>query len=481
MRGRNAGNTQHLTRGYKVALDPTPAQERLLRSYCGAARFAYNHTLAEITTNLEARRKERETGCAEEDLSPGLSWSAFSLRKRFNGTKSEVAPWSGEVAKHCFDTGIKDVADALANWSSSKRGVRKGRSVGFPRYKSRHRSKLSVSFVELNHQLSWLREDRHHVRLMLPQALRQSANPRVRHKVLALQWVHTHESLRRLYRLVETKKATIQKVTISYSGGRWWASFSLRLDAPLPRRSQAHTGGICGIDLGIAHLATLSGPVPGLTDEAGHIPNPAPLETRMARLQKLDRKLSRATRGSRNHAKLKRRRARLHAAIAQTRSLALHQVTTQLAARFDVLAIEDLNVAGMTRSTLARRILDASFGEFAHQIIYKASGYDHRVVLVDRFYPSSKTCSTCGAVTAKLLVGERVFHCEGCATTIDRDTNAAINLKDQARLALAHEALASPEGQARETILAGLRPERRNGDRRSDKTPALAEARSCGG
>lgn len=391
-----------------------------------------------------------------------------------------MAPWSAEVAKHCFDTGIRAAADALSYWNTSKKGTRKGARMGFPHCKSRHRSKLSVSFVELNHQLSWLGDDRHHVRLMLPQALRQSADPRTRRKVLALQWIHTNGSIRRLIRLVETKKAAIQKVTISYSGGRWWASFSLRLSAPPARRPSKHTGGICGIDLGVRHLAALTEPVPGLTDETGHIPNPHHLDTRIAKLQSLDRKLSRACRGSANHVKLKRRRARLHASIAQTRSLSLHHITTQLAARFDVLAIEDLNISGMTHSTLARQILDASFAEFRYQLLYKASEYNHRVVLVDRFYPSSKTCSSCGVVTAKLPLKDRVFVCEECGTTIDRDINAAINLRDQALLALAQEALEGVRAKSRPTILAGLRPERLNGDQRTGKTLAVAGARTAG-
>ncbi len=160
------------TRGVVFTLDPTPGQERLLRSYAGAARFAYNWAVAvgEVSENLSVRRAQRDAGVAEADLTPALSWSAFGLSKLWNETKTEVAPWWQEVSMHAFRSGIRAVADALGNFSDSKKGERKGTKVGFPHRKSRRRSTPSVSFVEINHQLSWLNPNRHGVRLMLPQS-----------------------------------------------------------------------------------------------------------------------------------------------------------------------------------------------------------------------------------------------------------------------------------------------------------------------
>lgn len=214
-----------VTRAVVFTLDPTPAQERLLVSYCGAARFAFNWALGQVTDNLAVRAAEREAGVTEADLTPAVSWSMFSLRKRLNGAKADVAPWHHEVAKHCFDTGINQAATPLRNWSASRTGKRRGRPVGFPRFKSRRRVVMSVSFVELNHQLSWLHEGRHAVRLMLPQS---TPDRDVRQRRSQLAWIHTVESTRRVYRLVESGRATIQKVTIVQRGGRWQVSFMVR-------------------------------------------------------------------------------------------------------------------------------------------------------------------------------------------------------------------------------------------------------------
>jgi putative transposase len=319
------------TRGWRFALDPTPSQERLLVSYCGAARFAYNWALGEVTTNLQQRARERDVGVAEAELTPAVSWSKFALSKQWNATKDTAAPWWHEVSMHAFRSGITAAADALKNWWESKRGVRAGRPIGFPRHKSRRRTPLSVSFVEINHQLSWLAPDQHHVRLMLPQSTPDRAVTRRREQ---LAWIHTVESTKKLRRLVESGRATIQKVTIAKRGGRWWMSFQVRhVATPTPRPAKRR-GAIVGVDVGVRHLATLSQPVPGLTDEHGHVANPHVLDADLRRLQRLDRQLARCVKGSKNQTRLRHRRARLHGRITQTRDLHLHRVTKVLADSF---------------------------------------------------------------------------------------------------------------------------------------------------
>ena len=218
-----SGNNQgYNTRGVVFTLDPTLAQDRLLRSYAGAARFAYNWAITRVSENLALRQVERAAGVPEAELNPVFSWSAYSLGKAWNEAKAEVAPWWAEVSMHAFRSGTAAAASALANFSASRKGERRGRPVGFPRHKSRRHSTPSISFVEINHQLSWLHPSRHGVRLMLPQS---SPEPDIRRRRSQLEWIHTVESTRRLYRLVESGRATIQKVTISYRGGRWQAAF----------------------------------------------------------------------------------------------------------------------------------------------------------------------------------------------------------------------------------------------------------------
>jgi hypothetical protein len=187
-----------LTRGVVFVLDPTPAQERLLRSYAGAARRAHNSTLDQVKANLSTRSAEREAGIAETQLTTSLSWSPFSLNKLWNATKESEAPWWREVSMHTFRSGIADAAAGLSNFSDSKKGARAGRPMGFPRFKSRNQSTPSIGFVEINHQLSWLSPSRHGIRLMLPQS---SPDPDIRRRRDQLMWLHTTSSTRRLYNL----------------------------------------------------------------------------------------------------------------------------------------------------------------------------------------------------------------------------------------------------------------------------------------
>jgi putative transposase len=114
----------------RFALDPTPAQERALRSHCGAQRFAYNWGLARITANLAQRAAERSYGIPEQELTPPASWSAWSLRKEFSAVKDRVAPWWPENSKEAYASGLANLASALGNWKASRDGTRKGPKAG---------------------------------------------------------------------------------------------------------------------------------------------------------------------------------------------------------------------------------------------------------------------------------------------------------------------------------------------------------------
>ena len=271
--------------------------------------------------------------------------------------------------------------------------------------------------------------------------------------------MHVHGSTRRLYRLVESGKASIQQVTFCRDGGRWWVSIAVRLAAPVVKPRRKTRGDVVGVDVGLRHLATLSCPVEGLTDQHGHVPNPRCCRTSCAGCGSSTVALARAenvvrrTTGSSSQ-----RRARLHGSVARTRHLLLHRLTRELAATFDAVVVEDLNVAGMTNR---RRRLGRSWRMLASpscvgQLAYKTPEHGHQLVVVDRWFPSSKTCSSCSSVKAKLELWERTYTCSSCGHIIDRDLNAARNLEAEGR-----------------KILAGLRPERRNGDPRPGKTASF--------
>jgi putative transposase len=456
---------RYTTRAIVLNLDLSRSQERLTYSYTGARRFSYNWVIGVVRENLETRSAERAEGVNTDELTPALSWSAYSLNKAFNAVKEDVAPWWREVSMHALRSGIADAATALAHFNDSQKGTRTGRRIAFPGFKSRSRSVPSVSFVEINHQLSWFHPDRHHVRLMLP---RYSPDTDVRRKSADLAWIHTTESTRRIYNLVGQGRARIQKVTISQRGGRWQASFSMRYLAGLPVRKplarSVRQGGIVGLDAGLTHLATLDQVVNGLTDEAGHIVNTRVFENQLKRLAKLNRAWSRSQKGSKNRSKLRQRRARLHGRITKTRALALHRVTNVLVDCFDAVAIEDLALAAMSNHKLhlGRSLADASLGELRRQLAYKCADRGTTLLMVDRFYPSSKTCSRCGEVKAKLALSTKVFDCGSCGTSLNRDVNAARNI--------AQEGARLFSGSSVETYVAGLRPETRNADPRSYKT-----------
>src|ERR1019366_1050148 len=132
---------------YRFAMDPTPAQERALRSHAGAARVAFNWALARVKANLGQREAEKSYGITGDDLTPSISWSLYSLRKDWNTAKGEFAPWWAECSKEAFNTGLDQLARALGNWGDSRKGKRKGRAMGFPRFKSKRKARPSIRFT----------------------------------------------------------------------------------------------------------------------------------------------------------------------------------------------------------------------------------------------------------------------------------------------------------------------------------------------
>ena len=209
--------------------------------------------------------------------------------------------------------------------------------------------------------------------------------------------------------------------------GRWYVTFAV--DVAEPARP-APTGQTVGVDVGLTDFATLS------TGE--RIPNPRHLAKRARNLARYQRRMARCARGSANRAKAKQRVARAHSKVRAARQDFLHKTSTDLVRRFDRIGIEDLNVAGMVRNhSLARAISDVGWAEFRSLLEYKAELAGRQLIAVDRWYPSSKTCSTCGHLLASLSLGTRHWTCPGCGTRHDRDWNAAKNLDTAAGLVAA--------------------------------------------
>jgi putative transposase len=412
---------------YRFALDPTPSQERALRSHAGAARKAFNWALARVRANLDQREAEVTYGIAEDDLTPYVDWSFYGLRKAWNQVKDVVAPWWRENSKEAYATGLRQVADGLKNWSASRRGRRKGRAMGFPGFRSRHKAKPSVRFTTgaLRH------EDGHAVLPILGRI-----------------------------KLHETGRAVVGRIlaaTVRYERGRWFVAFTVERDGQVGEPPATDPDAVVGVDLGIKVLAVLS------TGEV--VANPKPLDRARRHLRRLSRRMSRRRGRDRRTRQVPSKRweraaaavAKAHGRVADVRRDAQHKFTTGLAARYGTVVVEDLNVAGMAKNRrLARAISDAGFGEIRRQIEYKTAWRGGRVIVADRWYASSKTCSGCGVVRAKLLLSERTYVCVGCGLIIDRDENAAQNLAEYGRKILSGSGPESNgRGADRKTPVAG--------------------------
>jgi putative transposase len=213
--------------------------------------------------------------------------------------------------------------------------------------------------------------------------------------------------------------AHLVRVSVSRNAGCWYASLTVERE---PHPSSTPRNGTVGVDLGVKHLATLS--------DGTVVPNPRALGTRLKALRKAQKELSRKVKGSARREKAKKRVTRLHARVADVRADAINKATTMIASNYSVVCVEDLNVAGMVKNrSLARSLSDAALGEFRRQLEYKTARTGAALRVVDRWFPSSKTCSNCGVVKAKLPLSERTFNCDDCGLSIDRDLNAAINIR----------------------------------------------------
>jgi putative transposase len=235
--------------------------------------------------------------------------------------------------------------------------------------------------------------------------------------------VPTHESSRKLARRLGNGTARILSATVSRTAQRWYVSFIVEVERTVPH-CHARPGSAVGIDLGVKTLLT------GV-DEAGNVvtvAGPKALRSSLRRLRRASRAHSRTAKEGANRRKAAARLARIHARVGSVRADALHKATSGLVRRYETVVIEDLNVAGMLRNrALARAVSDAGFGQARRMLAYKTTWNAGKLVLADQWFPSSKLCSGCGAVKAKLPLSERTYRCD-CGLVTGRDVNAARNL-----------------------------------------------------
>jgi len=354
---------------HKIRLEPNNKQADYFARAAGTARFAYNWGLARWKEQYEAHKVDASV--------PLPSWC--SLSNELNSIKHEQFPWMTDVTSRAPQQALMNLGVAFNRFFKNK--------SRYPKFKKKGT----------------------HDSFSLPSGNFDVDGTRVR--IPRLGYVRMSEEIR--------FKGRILSATVSRRADQWFISFTIEVDDPPPTPKTRHS---VGVDLGVRTLATLS--------NGEKIEGPKAHTKFLKKQQRLNRHISRKQKGSKNSHKAKIKLARLHAKIADIRKDSLHKLTTELASNYEVICIEDLNVSGMVKNhNLARAVSDMGFFEFRRQLSYKCEKFGSQLVVIDRWYPSSKTCSECGEVAESMPLSVREWTCDGCGTTHDRDTNAAINIE----------------------------------------------------
>ena len=354
---------------YLYELKPNNKQKTLLAKHSGCARFAYNWGLA--------RRME-------EHKETQKSSNAIEQHRQLNVLKKTEFPWMYEVSKCAPQEALRDLDKAYKNFF---RSLKSGKKIGFPKFKKKgvHDSfRLTGSMRSLKRSV------------VLPR----------------LDEIRTKERT--------NVKGRILSVTVSREADRWFVAFAVERKREEYIRTLQETA--VGVDVGINSFCALS--------DGTKIESPKPLEHSLKLLTRRSKQHSKKKIGSANRKKSALKLARFHRKIRNRRSDFLHKVSTMLAKTKSVIGVEDLNVKGMVKNRhLSLRISDAGWSEFLRQLDYKTKWYGSSLVKAPKFYPSSKMCSSCKTIKEKLKLSDRIFRCEKCGLVIDRDVNAAMNLK----------------------------------------------------
>lgn len=362
-----------VNQAYRYELDPNRQQRLDLYRYAGLACFAYNWGLENRVARFELMEgKEKFT-------------TAYTQAGEWTAMRNDFAPWSKEVSRTVPDKALMDLEKAFKNFW---RGLKNKKKVGFPRFKKQG---VHDSFHLNNERI-------------------RIESRRIRFERLG--WIKTKE---------ETDlKGTIRVVTILREVNHWFVSFTVERERPNPKPVE---GSVVGIDMGLTAFATLSN---GMKIEA-----PKPLRQYLQKKRRLSKSFSRKKKGSQNRKKAIMKAASLDYKIKNQRRDFLHKITTKLAKTHSVIVLEDLSVQNMMKNHhLARHIADVGWGEFRRMLEYKVKWYGSTVHMANKFFPSSKTCSRCGVIKENLELKDRQFVCDACGFSIDRDLNAAINLRN---------------------------------------------------
>lgn len=340
--------------------------------------------------NVQRTLLLKHSGCARFAYNWGLARvkdqvskpNAMSLHKELNALKPTDFPWMYEVSKCAPQEALRDLQKAFQNFFAKR--------AKFPTFKSKHKG---IGSFRLTGAIKVESK-----RVQLPR----------------LGWLRLKESS------YIPQDAHILSVTVSESAGRWYVSVLVREEVEQPQL----INDTLGIDLGVKTLATCS--------DGTTYANPKALAKYEEKLKRLQRKLSRQQKTSNRRKATKTKIAKVWAKIRHIRTDVIQKATTDIVRtkQCQTIALEDLHIKGMVRChNLAKSVSDAAMRQFRTTLEYKQAWAGGDIKLVDRWYPSSKVCSACGCVKPNLNLSERTFTCEDCGIVMDRDLNAAINLK----------------------------------------------------
>jgi putative transposase len=417
-------NTAH-----KIRLHPTPEQEAYLRRATGTRRFVYNWGLDQW------KQQYTEYQAGTRDKPP----TANALKKQFQACREQEYPWTLTVTKCVLEGAFEDLGTAFANFFAGR--------AKYPKFKKKHKSRESFyiandTFTVGDH---WVTVPVLGEFVLTQREASGTQTERIRNRTTykrKLGKVHLAEKLRFVVpdthqkpakRQQERKKVCcsfvkIMGATIGMSGGHW----SISIQAAIPKVAVVNTLPAVGVDVGIKDAAVVS--------DGRRFENQKPLTKHLAKLKHLHRDLSRkqydpeTKQGSNNREKVKQKLARLYGEITHIREDAHHKLTTAIARTCSVVGVEDLHVKGLFKNrTLARAMADAGLGHLLRVLETKMQAVGGMTVVVDRYFPSTKTCSQCGHVKQRMPLKYRTYCCLMCGLVIDRDLNAAINLEREAR------------------------------------------------
>ena len=361
-----------MEKAYKFRIYPNKTQEILLQKTFGCVRFIYNYFL---DRRIKAYEQNKKT----------ISYNECS--KELTQLKKEKE-WLKEPDKSSLQNALKHLDTAYKNFFNRP-------EAGFPKFKSKKNRYKSYKINMTNNNIAFLGN-----KIKLPK----------------IGKVKTRDKYCRI-------EGRILNASVSQTpSGKYYVALCCT-DVSQPEFIR--TNKYVGLDLGIKDFV--------ITSDAVKYSNPKYLQKSLAKLAKLQRKLSRKTKGSSNWEKARVKVAKLHDRIVNQRCNLLHQISCQLIRNYDVICLEDLQVSNMMKNhKLARNIADVSWSEFVRQLKYKAEWFGKVIVKIDKFYPSSQLCHVCGYKNTEVKdLDVREWDCPECKTHHDRDVNAAINIRNE--------------------------------------------------